>query len=949
MQEATGHEGVYRIGMSDKLLTAHVRVLEAALPPILGASDTSSSYGLVLKGLPLPRTDGTYVVEFLDEQSIRVLAYLDPYGRAFTTDEPLTAPPARYPDLNFARFSHQDSEEEEHGCVEVRDEDGQRQAAQYVSKDDRYTFFDSWYDFESYGEDLAYEDALARAYLAFVHRPALGGSPVPARGIDFVFAALQDDKLIPALRSIIHTVRAAEIDPVLRPPALAVTLSRWLIDAGLLRLSTRGLSDDALRLVRTVRYANTFYVTTDEDKTPVTRREMWGIEGALNRFLLVNEALGDAAMLASAVDCARLDSQLIDTAASGELSFGLASETSPGIPRGEWAMRCNVLAALEHLRLPLRVEAQLRADTTEGIAALEITVPDANLMPKWRWSPETEDWQAIPQDERESQARRYAMHVGLALTLAAFEASAGVQRVDVVARPLTDSALDEGAIPRQNTIAAVASMGTGLGGAIRANRNSLHHRTEAEPAYYQVTFTRDNLADGDELTSARTSDPTHAFEQAHALFNLPLADAFAVIDALPSARTRQTLPEGSDAPIADKLAEVLGAHDAAGMRIEADSYRRHIGERLADRIVRSDTTIEAIHIVREEQDAAALRGDVLAGTACNRLMTGLTDGSLDTKDQNAIVAGFLGEDRCLKALGRARTTARHDPGQAVQMLVDAVSEASALDGFIDSSKTVYRSFDSYAARLCYNRSLSAALDDKVHQSNIAYDTKYPSSTINSMVVPHLSSLAADDAHRHVELVPDSFYLSHLEIVRLLEQSFDRTDEALRYGRRAVEIAPATAAGYRQLGRAFMLVGDTENAALTLEEGLNVAIQPNDIAMAYYQLAYVLWKSGDAEAGVLCYMKSLATSTVVAIQATAELHELLEESGVPIPAKTDIDVGLAKAGIPIAPTTELLDLLDQGAAAATDAGLFSTARDLLALRLRYRPDDALVNVLRSLES
>ena len=35
-------------------------------------------------------------------------------------------------------------------------------------------------------------------------------------------------------------------------------------------------------------------------------------------------------------------------------------------------------------------------------------------------------------------------------------------------------------------------------------------------------------------------------------------------------------------------------------------------------------------------------------------------------------------------------------------------------------------------------------------------------------------------------------------------------------------------------------------------------------------------------------------------------------------------------------------------AATDANVFSVARSLLSLRLHYRPDDALVNVLRSLE-
>jgi tetratricopeptide (TPR) repeat protein len=284
------------------------------------------------------------------------------------------------------------------------------------------------------------------------------------------------------------------------------------------------------------------------------------------------------------------------------------------------------------------------------------------------------------------------------------------------------------------------------------------------------------------------------------------------------------------------------------------------------------------------------------------------------------VGRFLGEDRCLVALGRARTLAATDQEAAVQVLIDAVGEAAALDGFVDGATTVYRSFDSYASRVLYNRARRGAGDPQ---------------------------RAAADADKRVELVPDSYYLCHLEITQLLEHSFERTEEALRFGQRAIEIGPATAAGYRQLGRAYMLVGDMENAASVLQEGLLVAVQPSDIAMAYYQLAYVLWKAGRPQAGAVCYVKSLMTSSSMALQATAELQELVEETGVPLPAREAVDEELAAHAVPVAPTTEVIEALGSAAAAATDAGLFPVARNLLALRLRYRPDDALVNVLRSL--
>ena len=90
-----------------------------------------------------------------------------------------------------------------------------------------------------------------------------------------------------------------------------------------------------------------------------------------------------------------------------------------------------------------------------------------------------------------------------------------------------------------------------------------------------------------------------------------------------------------------------------------------------------------------------------------------------------------------------------------------------------------------------------------------------------------------------------------------------------------------------------------------------------------------------------------TSSSMALQATAELQELVEETGVALPGKEAVDEALVEHAVPVAPTAEVLEALGSGAAAAVDAGLFPVARNLLALRLRYRPDDALVNVLRSL--
>ena len=59
----------------------------------------------------------------------------------------------------------------------------------------------------------------------------------------------------------------------------------------------------------------------------------------------------------------------------------------------------------------------------------------------------------------------------------------------------------------------------------------------------------------------------------------------------------------------------------------------------------------------------------------------------------------------------------------------------------------------------------------------------------------------------------------------------------------------------------------------------------------------------------------------------------------LPPREVVDEELAKHAVPVAPTAEVLEALGSGASAAVDVGMFPVARNLLALRLRYRPDDA----------
>lgn len=890
----------YRFSAGGLLLGKRRCVLEGAVPRIPGMKDQpAGSFGWVRRGLPLPAAGGFYVVEFSAADDAAVLAYVDPYGRAFRACKPSAVPPARVPDLTFVKLPNQPSASEELGRVRVHESDGtEREVAQYRCAHGRYTLFDSWYDFGSHGSNLSYADAVARAYLACVHRPSLGAPTVPERGLSAVHERLRSDKPLTAMRSIVSDARCAEDDPACRPPALVGCLARWLTDAGL--DETIGVKDEALRLVRTIRYANTYYLGVEVEDAPISTETIWALEGALNRFLLVGEALGERASMAADEECVRWDSLLFETMGTQHPAVGSLADDPASQGSGEWGVRCALGITLERLRLPVRVDVSMRFDVEAGAAAFELTAPGASLMPTrlWREGDGCDGGLALATDEdREAQAHRYALHAGLVMAAAAFDASSSIRRVDLVARP------------------CAPAEGEGLA----RGAGEFPHESSCR-AFVKVSFGRETYDSFGRFEDARSGDPLPPYVASGACFGEEGVEAFAHVDGLPSFDLRRSAPEVIDFHLVGAARRELGADRCKDVRITFDAARRKLAEGLADRIVRASSATDAIRFVRTAQEEALERGEEKTAAACTRLMASLAEGELDMGDQNAVVGRFLGEDRCLVALGWARTLASGDSEAAVRVLMDAVSEAAALDGFVDGSATVYRAFDSYASRVLYNRARRGS---------------------------GAPARAFADAGKRVELVPDSFYLCHLEITQLLEHSFERTEEALRFGQRAIELAPATAAGYRQLGRAYMLVGDMENAAAVLQEGLLVAVQPNDIAMAYYQLAYVLWKAGRVQAGAACYLKSLMTSPSMAMQATAELQELMEETGVTLPGKEAVDEELMGYAVPVAPAAEVLEALGSGAAAAVDAGLFPVARNLLALRLRYRPDDALVNVLKSL--
>ena len=345
-------------------------------------------------------------------------------------------------------------------------------------------------------------------------------------------------------------------------------------------------------------------------------------------------------------------------------------------------------------------------------------------------------------------------------------------------------------------------------------------------------------------------------------------------------------------------------------------------------------------------------------------MAALAEGEADPDDQNTVIRSYLGPDPCWDALQRARAlAAAGDAEGAGRVLSETAWKTEAERRYLDDSEVVYRNFDGYASRVVYNlvreggnAALAEALDAGASEPRGGAPVSEDEDPLLVMAAQVLSSAGArppangfgqGDRDRRVELVPDTLLRCHLEAAKLLERSFSGIDAALAHATRAIELSPTATTPRCVLARVYMLMGDAASASETLKAALRLATQPNDIAIAYYQLAYTLWKSGDSRTGAACYVKSLVTSPIMAAQVASELQDLLNRESVSVPAREGLDDVLAAGGVPLAPSDAVLDALLQAAERAVDADVFAVGRSLLATYLTYRPDDALMGAYRSL--
>lgn len=762
---------------------------------------------------------------------------------------------------------------------------------------------------------------------------------VPTGSEASVEQALRKASLSRALHQVVREVNEA-LTAQEEVPALARHLAKWLEDANVADLSD---SADDLSLVRAIHYSDLYYIVASQDAPlHVSGNDIAAMECALDTYKLVLDVLGDASDTADmqevsyaanlvrtiippfisqkgeAAEDAQQTGEQVGTGNSDGVNDAGASdgfdrsgsETPFDLPVcdssvGEWGWRRNLSVALESIRSPHRIVVDFQGSLQTGTVTMVGLVPSVNAMPKSVWNAEANNWRVLSYKERHEMAVSYSLSCAIACVAAAFASSDRIQRVKFL----------EGFIDSK----AMAGQGDGRGFVMQSCC-----RIDVDRA----SFVRDGIYvnDGDDplacwislggniIIDAPVSDMVDGWSDALEL----LQEQFDESD-LPS---RSELPEFGDGRLPETVGELLGVRYARDMRIMHGSLHRRNAENLADRLAAAETDVERVRLARAMQSPDADPFDV---QAANRVMSSLLSGDLDTADQNAVVNCYLGEDEYLKALSVSRELMAKDRDKALESLLSVVDQAEQSGLYADDLEVVHRGFDSYSSRLMYNLVRTGTL--KLSSERFDY--------------------GANDAGKRVELIPDALYLCYTTAGYGAEQQFDGFESGEALSRTAIRMAPTVPNGYRQLARAYSLVGDMDSAAKVLFDALQICVTPADIALVYYQLGYVLWKAGRPQAGALCYLKSVTTSPVVAAQAAAELRGLMHEERIPVVGRPEIDEGLKDEGIPLAPLPHVIDAIMDGAEAAVDAGMFGVARSLLNVGLHYRPDDALFDVLKSL--
>ena len=673
-----------------------------------------------------------------------------------------------------------------------------------------------------------------------------------------------------------------------------------------------------VKLLRTTKYANTFYVAFDPEQANAEGARMFlEAEGLFNRLVGMQLAYGaDRLQIMSARDAAELDLWCVDHAlAAADPYLDGGPSHAKAAPKGasDLDVRLAFARGCECLRLPYRLEYEFDYDARSRTLGVEMGAMPACVMPSMGWNDATGAWEHLPDDVRQGVASRYAAFSLMAVAAVGFWCCPDVEQVWVNARS------GYGATRK---LAGGADCGAhGEPFLILPGIGEISAPQEPE-CVLSAQFTRaqlmDLVADGDGRARSQ-ADPfeslagvPHVFGfDAHRrlaavqpLFNLA-GDPFAKEGATCEVELDQRpIPEAGQAVLAARRVCDLGIFEGAARKDEAR------------RIMGSFEEGDSLAAIAQARDAYARTENPLMQAALMRVIEGIATDAIEADSHDEAV-GALDDIYGLQArMASAAEAVGKKPREARRILEEMVGDIELSGWFADSKTRCFRYFDSYAARVLY------------------------------------ALRCADDlGGRDLALCADEYYLAHYRLSTLLGDDLNGSEDAIAHARRCVELAPGVAASHLRLARCYFSTFDYASEAEELKNALRVIWNPKDLGLALYWLGYAFAMTDKTDAAMACYRRCVAYDRSLAEVASAELSDFVKRTGCELKTFTEREAQLAmkEEGVDLDVYRENTDFLTKAAGIALEAGNKGLAYKLLGAAGVGMHDDALAPVLSSLEA
>ncbi len=699
-----------------------------------------------------------------------------------------------------------------------------------------------------------------------------------------------------------------------------------------------------VRLMRTTKYADTFYIAFDAEQLSAEgARMLLEAEGLFNRLAMMQKGQ-DAEVLQSLgeADAAELDAWVQDQALTAAFPY-LDSTLRKAAPAPAGATELEVRLAFargcECLRLPYRLEYDFSYDAAGHVLTVEMGAMPAEVMPRLTWDAQAHAWRALDAGTRQGMASRYAAFCAECVAAVGFWAGADVERVRVNARRDFGSGRKMGQDEHELDLTAQLQrlLSDGAFGQAESETNCI----------LSVDFDRERFcaALGDEQGRACCqADPFELIGQVRHVFSLGVDGALRDVRPLfwvgeqaeLEALAVQAEGSGQDAAPESPDAEApLRRPEPADPELDCSPMPAQAQARLAARRV-CDMGIFEGSARKDEaariMDAYQGQGS-LAAIACARDAFARTENPLTQAALMSVIEGIatdeLGPDARKRAqdtlddiyglhplMSQAAQVVGQNAPKARRLLEELVGRCESQGWFRDSKTRCFRYFDSYAARALY-----------------AYR-------------------GADDlGGRELRLCADEYYMAHYRLSTLLGDDLDDAEESIAHARRCVELAPGVAASHLRLARAYFSAFDYVSEIEALKAAVRIIWNPKDMALALYWLGYAYCMTDAPDAGMACYQRAAAFDHSLAQTCSAELSDFAKRRDWQVKAFTEreANIALSAVGVDLGQHRENVDFLVKAAGDVLEAGNKELAYKLLGAAGMGMHDDAIAPVLASLEN